>query len=122
MPTTPGQQELLDIPGGTRNALILTGVAGLIVTIVASLEGGSGTTLEVDKILHFLGYAALAMVFVLALKPKIYLPALLGLMATAGGEGQPVSIVLRSLADTVKSLAEDVLANRRTKPVTDRRV
>ena len=69
MPITPGQQELLDIPGGTRNALILTGVAGLIVTIVASLEGGSGTTLEVDKI-----------------------------------------------------LAEDVLATRRTKSVSDRRI
>ena len=36
------------------------------------------------------------------------------LMAFAGGADQPVSIVLRSLADTVKDLAEDVLENRRS--------
>ncbi len=44
------------------------------------------------------------------------------LMAAAGGREQPTSIVLRSLADTVKDLAEDVLANRRTNPASDRRV
>ncbi len=44
------------------------------------------------------------------------------LMASAGGEDQPASIVLRSLADTVKSLAEDVLATRRTEPISDRRI
>jgi CRP-like cAMP-binding protein len=81
MPTRPDHAQLLDIPEGTRNLLILTGVVGLIITVVASLEGGKGTTLEIDKILHFMGYAALAMVFVLALKPKAYIPALLGLIA-----------------------------------------
>jgi CRP/FNR family cyclic AMP-dependent transcriptional regulator len=81
MPSKPSQIRLLDIPGGTRNLLILTAVVGLIITIVASLEGGKDSTLEVDKILHFVGYAALAMVVVLALKPKVYIPALLGLIA-----------------------------------------
>jgi len=85
MPTAPNQKELLDIPGGTRNLLIITAIVGLIIAVVASLEGGRGTTLEVDKILHFMGYAALAMVFVLALKPKVYIPALLGLIALGVG-------------------------------------
>ncbi len=78
---TATENELLDIPGGTRNLLALTAVAGLIVAVVASLEGGEGTTLEVDKILHFVGYAALAMVLVLALRPKAYIPGLLALVA-----------------------------------------
>ena len=85
MPTTTTQQELLDIPDGTRNLLILTAVVGLIIAVVASLEGGKGTTLEVDKILHFMGYAALAAVFVLALRPKAYVPALTGLIALGIG-------------------------------------
>ncbi len=85
MPTTPDNGELLDIPGGTRNLLILTAVVGLIVAVVASLEGGKGTTLEVDKILHFMGYAALAVVLVLGLRPKVYVPALLGLIALGIG-------------------------------------
>ncbi len=36
------------------------------------------------------------------------------LVDSAGGADQPASIVLRSLADTVKDLAEDVLENRRS--------
>lgn len=81
MPSVPEHPQLLDIPGGTRNLLIVTAVAGLIIAIVASLEGGRDSTLEVDKILHFVGYAALAMVLVLALRPKVYIPALLALIA-----------------------------------------
>ena len=81
MPTQPNQTQLLDIPGGTRNLLIFTAVIGLIIAVVASLEGGKDSTLEVDKILHFVGYGALAMVLVLALRPKVYIPALLGLIA-----------------------------------------
>jgi len=81
MPTQPNQTQLLDIPGGTRNLLILTAVVGLIIAVVASLEGGKDSTLEVDKILHVVGYGALAMVLVLALRPKVYIPALLGLIA-----------------------------------------
>lgn len=85
MPKNSDRQELLDIPEGTRNLLILTAVVGLIITVVASLEGGGDATLEVDKILHFLGYAALAMTFVLALRPRVYIPALLGLTALGIG-------------------------------------
>lgn len=81
MADSPNKDVLLDIPGGTRNLLILTAVVGLIVVVVASLEGGKGTTLQVDKILHFVGYSALAAVFVLALRPRAYIPVLLGLTA-----------------------------------------
>jgi CRP-like cAMP-binding protein len=42
-------------------------------------------------------------------------------MASAGGEDQPISIVLRSLADTVKDLAEDVLASRKAVRNRERR-
>lgn len=85
MSDEPVHRELLDIPEGTRNLLVVTGVAGLIIAVVASLDGGQGSTLEVDKILHFVGYAALAMVFVLALRPRVYIPALLGLTALGIG-------------------------------------
>ena len=81
MPSDSHQAQLLDIPGGTRNLLVLTAVVGLIIAIVASLEGGSDSTLAVDKILHFVGYGALAMVLVLALRPKVYIPVLLALIA-----------------------------------------
>jgi CRP-like cAMP-binding protein len=77
--------EVLDIPAGTRTALIVVGAIGVILAVVASLDGGQEHTLAVDTILHLLGYAALATVFVLALRPRFFIPALLLLVALGIG-------------------------------------
>lgn len=45
--------------------------------VVASLMGNQLETIKVDKLLHFGGYAMLAMIFILGLRPVLYLPALL---------------------------------------------
>jgi CRP-like cAMP-binding protein len=50
------------------------------VIVVGSLIGGRDPTIEVDKVLHFGGYAVLAILFVLALRPVLYIPALLALV------------------------------------------
>lgn len=58
----------------------MAGVAGIVVVTVGSLHGGSDQTIEVDKILHFTGYGILAFLFVMALRPVLYVPALLALV------------------------------------------
>jgi len=75
----------LDIPAGTRTTLIVVGAIGVILAVVASLDGGQEHTLAVDTVLHFLGYAALAGVFVLALRPRFFIPALFLLVALSVG-------------------------------------
>ncbi len=75
--------EVLDIPAGTRTVLIVVGAIGVILAVVASLDGGQEHTLAVDTVVHFLGYASLAGVFVLALRPRFFIPALF-LLITLG--------------------------------------
>ena len=124
-------------------------MVGLIIAVVASLEGEKDSTLEVDKILHFyvvksgavevsreegdeeinLGTVeagdVVGVVSVLRGERRLVTASAVGetylyrmnldrLVDSAGGADQPASIVLRSLADTVKDLAEDVLQNRRS--------
>ena len=55
----------------------MAGAAGIVVIVVGSLVGGQDETIELDKVLHFSGYAILAALFVLALRPVLYVPALL---------------------------------------------
>jgi CRP-like cAMP-binding protein len=74
-------RAIFDIPPRTRNLIALAGVAGIVVVAVGSLNGGSEQTIQVDKILHFTGYFILAFLFVLALRPVLYVPALLALVA-----------------------------------------
>ena len=66
--------------------MVVAGLAGAVIVVVASLEGGKEHTIEVDKLLHFCGYATLASIFVLGLRPTLFLPALL-LLATMGWAG-----------------------------------
>ena len=77
--------EVLEIPVGTSAALIVIGAIGVILAVVASLDGGQEHTLAVDTVLHFLGYASLAGVFVLALRPRFFIPALFLLIALGVG-------------------------------------
>jgi hypothetical protein len=73
-------RSVFDVPPGTRRLIAVAGVAGIVVVTVGSLVGGSEQTIEVDKILHFSGYAILAFLFVLARRPTLYVPGLLMLV------------------------------------------
>jgi VanZ family protein len=71
---------VLDMPRRTRNLLLVAGLAGVVIVLVESLVGGTKATLPVDKVLHFSGYCILAVVFVLGLRPRLFIPALVGLI------------------------------------------
>lgn len=76
-----------------RALTLLVGFAAIVVVIVASLEGGQEDTIEVDKILHFSGYATLAIIFVMGLHPAYFIPVLilLALMGVAIEFLQPLN-------------------------------
>jgi len=71
----------LDIPRRTRLLLAAAGLVGIALVAVESLVAGQPHTVHTDKILHFSGYAILALVFVLATRPRFCVPALIGLAA-----------------------------------------
>ena len=70
---------VLDVPPRTARLLTLVGTIGVIAIVVESLVGNRLETIEVDKIIHFMGYASLGIVFVLSLRPRWCIPALIGL-------------------------------------------
>lgn len=74
-------RRVLDIPRRTRLLLAVAGLIGIALVAVESLVTGQPHTVHTDKILHFAGYAILALVFVLALRPRFCVPALIGLAA-----------------------------------------
>ncbi len=65
------------VPPRTRRLIAVAGASAIVVIVVGSLLGGKDQTIELDKALHFSGYAILAGLFVLALRPVLYLPALM---------------------------------------------
>lgn len=73
-------QSVFDVPPRTRYTIILAGIVALVFAVSGSLIGGDEGTIEVDKVIHFTSYATLATLFVLALRPILYIPALLGLV------------------------------------------
>jgi VanZ family protein len=75
----------LDVPPRTRNLLLVAGLAGLVLVVIESLVGHTEATIPVDKVLHFSGYCILAAVFVLGLQPRLFVPALAGLIALGVG-------------------------------------
>ncbi|MCI0587892.1 MAG: cyclic nucleotide-binding domain-containing protein [Planctomycetes bacterium] len=72
---------VLDIPPRTRGVMIVAGLAGLVLVFMESLVGRQAETIRLDKILHFSGYALLGLVFVLGLRPRLFVPGLVGLVA-----------------------------------------
>lgn len=71
---------VFDVPPLTRSVLCLFGLIGVAIIGVESLTPRTETQIEIDKLIHFSGYAILAAVFVLSLRPQ-FLP--LGLIMTA---------------------------------------
>jgi CRP-like cAMP-binding protein len=76
-------ESMTDIPAWARAALVLIGLCGVVVIVVMSMLGNQEDTIKVDKLLHFGGYATLAFIFVLGLRPALYLPAMV-LLAIVG--------------------------------------
>ncbi|HIE97610.1 MAG TPA: cyclic nucleotide-binding domain-containing protein [Planctomycetes bacterium] len=95
-----------DIPASMRALTLLVGFAAVVVVIVASLEGGQEHTIEVDKILHFSGYATLAIIFVLGLRPAFFVPVLilLALLGVAIEFLQPLNSRSFDMADAAANV------------------
>ena len=74
-------RAVLDIPPHTRLLIIIGGIIGVGLIAMESLVGNQPQTVQTDKIIHFSGYATLALVFVLALRPILFTPVLVGLVA-----------------------------------------
>ncbi|MFO0814164.1 MAG: cyclic nucleotide-binding domain-containing protein [Gemmatales bacterium] len=82
-----------DIPAWARYLIVLAGLAGVVIIVVASLVGNSEQTIPVDKLLHFGGYATLSTIFVMGLQPVYSFPvlALLALMSIGIEYLQPLN-------------------------------
>jgi VanZ family protein len=76
---------VFDIPPRTRRVILVGGVIGVVLITAASLVSGEASHIQVDKIIHFTGYATLSCVFVLALGPVLYIPGLVALVALGFG-------------------------------------
>jgi CRP-like cAMP-binding protein len=76
-------RRVLDIAPRTARVITFAGATGVVFLVVGSLLGNRPATIGVDKMLHLSGYAVLAALFILSLRPRWYLPALAGL-ATLG--------------------------------------
>ena len=70
---------ILDISPRTARLLTMLGAIGVITIVVESLVGNRLETIEVDKIIHFMGYFTLAVVFIFSLRPRWCIPSLIGL-------------------------------------------
>ena len=68
--------KTFDIPPRMRNLLIVAGLTGVVLVFMESIIGGKPHTIESDKIIHFTGYALISIVFILGLKPVLFIPAM----------------------------------------------
>jgi hypothetical protein len=72
-------RAVFDIGPRTRALVLLFGLVGIGLAFMESLV--SGQAVPLDKIIHFSGYFILSATFVLALRPLLFVPGLLGLVA-----------------------------------------
>ena len=73
-------KAVFDIPPRIRTLLLLIGILGIGLTLMESLVVRQDQTIEVDKVIHFVGYGMLAVIFVLILRPLHFIPGLVGLV------------------------------------------
>ena len=73
------RKPLLDIPPRIRSVIVVLGLAGAVMVLVASLESAGGHKIETDKLLHFGGYFTVALLFVVGLPPRLFVLGILGL-------------------------------------------
>jgi VanZ family protein len=72
-------RSVFDIGPRTRLLVLIFGLKGVALALMESLV--SGQQVPLDKMIHFAGYFTLAMTFVLALRPMLFVPGLAGLVA-----------------------------------------
>lgn len=73
-------RAVFDIPPRTRRLLVIAGVGGIVILTMECLVGRQDHTVPLDKIIHFSGYCVLSLTFVLALRPILFVPGLVGLV------------------------------------------
>ena len=73
-------KSVFDIGPRTRYLIFLVAVIGVALAFMESLVGRQTQTIPLDKIIHFSGYFLLSATFVLALRPLLFIPGLLGLV------------------------------------------
>ncbi len=76
---------VFDVPTRTRRVILVGGLVGVVLIAVASLISGEAARIKADKIIHFTGYATLAVVLVLGLRPTLYVPGLIALVGLGLG-------------------------------------
>lgn len=72
-------KSVFDIGPRTRFLILMFGIVGIALAFMESLV--SGKQVPLDKIIHFSGYFMLSTTFVLALRPLLFIPGLMGLVA-----------------------------------------
>jgi len=98
-------QAVLDIPHRIRHVITIGAIAGIGLVAIGSLVSGQEHRIVTDKIIHFTGYTLLSGLFVLSLRPLLFLPGLVALV----GMGVVLEL-LQTLTGRSFELA-DALAN-----------
>ena len=91
-PKRSTQGPHLDIPPRTRNVLIVIAVAGMICAVIGSLMAEKGKAVELDKIVHFVGYTMLGGLMIMGLRPMLWVFGVIGVagMSAALEAIQPI--------------------------------
>ncbi len=98
--------RVLDLAPRQARLIALAGAVGVVLVVVGSLSGNRPETIAVDKLLHAFGYGTLAAIFVMALPPRRYAAALVGLAALGALIEllQPLNARSRDPADLLANL------------------
>jgi len=95
--------------------ILVGGLTGVVLITVASLMSGDESRIQVDKIIHFTGYATLSCVFVLALRPILYVPGLIAMIALGFGiEYMRAFTVFRALSKYLREAMEKLEEQERS--------
>ena len=86
-PKRSGSNPHLDIPPHTRNVLIVIALAGMICAVIGSLMAEKGKAVEMDKIVHFVGYTMLGGLMIMGLRPMLWPFGLIGVAGDECGVG-----------------------------------
>lgn len=71
-------KSVFDVGPRTRVVIFMFGLIGIAMAFMASLV--SHKNVPMDKVIHFTSYTILSMTFVLALRPRFFIPGLVGLV------------------------------------------
>ena len=104
---------VFDVPTRTRRVILVGGLVGVVLIAVASLISGEAARIKADKIIHFTGYATLAVVLVLGLRPTLYVPGLIALVGLGFGIEYLQPFMGRDLEASADVSSGSILASER---------